>query len=259
MLRDLVKTTLLVPLFAAAMLGRADAAQLRVLVAGALMGAMETLVPDFEMVTGHKVDVAYDIIERIAARVRKGEAFDLAIESPPQWDALANEGKLDPSVRVQVASVKWGLYVRKGESKPDISSVEALRQALLNARSIAYSTSQGPIQAYQARVTDQLGLTEALKLKAKYSRAARPGEAGVTFEVVINGEADLGFGTISEILARPALDLVGPVPSEVQSKMAYVTVLPVDAKEAAAAKAFVEFLVSPRARSVISAAGLDPD
>jgi molybdate transport system substrate-binding protein len=259
MLRDLVKTTLIVPLFTVAILSHADAAQLRVLVAGALKGAMETLVPDFEMATGHKVDIAYDIIERIAARLRKGEAFDLAIESPTQWDALANEGKLDPSVRVQVASVKWGLYVKKGEPKPDISSVEALRQALLNARSIAYSTSQGPIPAYQAHVTDQLGLTDVLKPKARYSRAAQPGEAGVTFEVVINGQAELGFGTISEILARPALDLVGPVPSEVQSTIAYVTVLPVDAKEAAAAKALVDFLVSPKARSVIRAAGLDPD
>src|SRR5205807_2081913 len=157
---------------------------------GALMGAMEKLVPDFEMATGHKIDIAYDIIERIAARLRKGEAFDLAIETPKQWDALANEGKLDPSVRVQVASVKWGLYVKKGEPKPDISSVEALRQALLNAHSIAYSTTQGPIQAYQARVTDQLGLTEALKPKAIYSRTARPGEVGVIFEVVANGQAE---------------------------------------------------------------------
>ena len=220
---------------------------------------MESLIPQFEAATGHKVEVTYDIIERIAGRIRDGEAFDLAIESSRQWEALAKEGRLDPSVRVKVAGVKWGLYVKKGAPKPDIGSVEALKQTLLNARSIAYSTAQGPIQAYQTRITAQLGLTEALKPKARYSRPPRPGEVGVTFEVVMNGEADLGFGTISEILARPSLDLVGPVPPELQSSIEYFTVLPSYAKEVMAAKALVDFLVSQKARLVLKAAGLDPD
>jgi molybdate transport system substrate-binding protein len=149
--------------------------------------------------------------------------------------------------------------VRKGAAKPNIDTVEALRQALLNAKSIAYSTVRGPIQAYQTRVTEALGLTEALKSKARYGRTPRPGEVGVTFELVMNGEAELGFGTISEVLARPALEMVAPMPPELQSTISFVSVLPVNPSEPAAAKALVEFLTSPRARVVLRTAGLEPD
>jgi molybdate transport system substrate-binding protein len=220
---------------------------------------METLIPEFEADTGHKVEVVFDIINSIAGRIRGGQPFDLAVETPAQWESLAKEGRLDTSVREKIASVKWALYAKKGAAKPSIDTVEALRQALLNAKSIAYSTVRGPIQAYQTRVTEKLGLTEELKSKARYGRTPRPGEVGVTFELVMNGEAELGFGTISEILARPALEIVAPMPPELQSTISFVSVLPVNASEPAAAKALIAFLTSPRARAVLRTAGFEPD
>ena len=239
--------------------GSAHAAQIRLLCAGALTGAMETLIPEFERATGHKVVVVFDIINSIAGRIREGQAFDLAFETPAQWESLAKDGKLDSSVRTTIASVRWAVYVKKGTAKPNIDTAEALRQALLNAKSIAYSTVRGPIRAYQTRVTEELGLTEALKSKARYGRTPRPGEVGVTFELVMNGDAELGFGTVSEILARPALEIVAPMPPELQSTISFVSVLPANASEPAAAKALVEFLTSPRARAVLRTAGLEPD
>jgi molybdate transport system substrate-binding protein len=241
------------------LLNSARAAQVRMLCPGALKGTIENLVAEFEHSTGHKVEVTFDIINSIAGRIRNGESFDLAFETPTQWATLAADGKLDLSVRAKVASVKWALYVKKGAPTPDIDTVEALKRALLNANSIAYSSVQGPIRAYQARVTEQLGLTEALKPKARYGRTPRPGEVGVTFELVMNGEADIGFGTISEILARPALEMVAPVPPELQSTISFVSVVPVSATEPAVANELVAFLTSPRARAVLRQAGLDPD
>ncbi len=239
--------------------GSAEATQIRFLCAGALTRAMEILIPEFEGVSGHRVEVVFDIINSIAGRIREGQAFDLAVETPAQWENLAKESKLDPAVREKIASVKWALYVKKGAAKPNIDTVEALRQALLSAGSIAYSTVRGPIQAYQSRVTEQLGLTETLKSKARYGRTPRPGEVGVTFELVMNGEAELGFGTISEILARPSLEMVAPMPPELQSSISFVSVLPVNASQPAAAKALLEFLTSPRAKTILTAVGLEPD
>ena len=220
---------------------------------------MQSLIPEFEGRTGHNVELAFDIINAIAERIRAGEGFDLAIETPRQWDALAAEGKIDRSVRAPIASVKWALYVQKGTAKPNIDTVEGLKQALLNVRSIAYSSVQGPIRAYQARVTEQLGLVEALKPKARCGRTPRPGEVGVTFELVMNGEADIGFGTISEILARPGREIVGPMPDELQSTISFVSVLPLNAVQHAAATQLVEFLTSPSARLVLRQAGLEPE
>ncbi|HXR88536.1 MAG TPA: substrate-binding domain-containing protein [Stellaceae bacterium] len=243
---------------ASTILSPAAAAEVRLLAAGALKGAMERLIPEFESRSGTKVEASFDLINVIADRLRKGEVFDLATETPTQWEALAREGRIDPSLRVAVASVKWGLYVKKSMPKPRIDSVEALKQALLEAHSVSYSSVQGPIQAYQARVTEKLGLVEALKAKAKYGRVPRPGEIGVTFEVVTNGEAEIGFGTVSEILARPALDLVGPMPTEVQETLTFLSVLPINAREPAQARALVDFLAAPSTRSALAAAGLEP-
>jgi len=241
------------------LLGSAHAAQVRLLCPGALKGSIETLAAEFEGDTGHKVEVVFDIINSIADRVRAGQPFDLAIETPTQWERLASEGKIDPAVRANIASVKWALYTKKGASKPNIDTVDGLKQALLNAKSIAYSSVQGPINAYQSRVTQQLGLTEALKPKAKYGRTALPGEVGVTFEVVMNGDAEIGFGSVSEILSRPALEIIGPMPPELQSTISFVSVLPVNAAEPAATKLLVEFLTSPHAKGVFRQAGLEPD
>ena len=255
----MVSRIISIVLFSVFLSGSARAAHIRVLCPGALKAPMETLIADFQHATGHTVEVVFDIINKIAGRVREEQSFDLAMESPAQWEALATERKIDPAVRANIAGVKWALYVRKGAPKPNIDTADALKQALLNANSIAYSSVQGPIRAYQARVTEQLGLTQVLEPKARYSRTPRPGEVGVTFELVMNGEAELGFGTISEILARPNLEIVAPMPPELQSRITFVSVLPLNAQEPAAAKELVIFLSSPEARVVLRQSGLEPD
>jgi molybdate transport system substrate-binding protein len=121
---------------------------------------------------------------------------------------------------VAVAKVGFGIFVKRGAAEPDISSVEALRRALLNARSIAMfdPVRLGPTAVYQARVIEQLGLGEAMKPKIKYSAAPKPNQvvSAPLFELVAGGEADIGIAMISEIVQAPGVDLVGPMPVDVQ-------------------------------------------
>src|SRR5258708_37752680 len=103
------------------------AAQIRMLCPGALKGPIESLTAEFERASGHKVVVAFDIINSIAARIRAGEPFDFAMETPSQWEVLAAEGNLDSGVRANIASVKCARYVKKGAQSPNIDTAGALR------------------------------------------------------------------------------------------------------------------------------------
>jgi molybdate transport system substrate-binding protein len=171
----------------------------------------------FRSAHGHAVKPTYLIINDITERVRKGDRADLAVISPPLWETLRGEGKLDPDVRIAIAKVGYGVFVKKGTARPDISSVEALKRAFLNARSIAFfptdaaGAPRGPTGAYQVRLFDQLGISAETRQKIVRSGTARPGQvvSAPLFEVVANGGAEIGVAMISEILQAPGVDLVG--------------------------------------------------
>ena len=263
----IIRKILLRPLLVAGLLSSAPqitahAADIRFLCAGALESWMTEVIPEFQKRSSHHVDASFHIINAITERIRSGEAADLATVSPPQWESLEKDGKLDPVVRVAAAKVGFGVFVKQGAAKPDIISVEALKRALLNARSIAMfdPVRPGPTVVYQKRVIEQLGIGEAMKPKIKYSGASKPNQvvSAPLFELVAGGEADIGIAMISEIVQAPGVDLVGPMPADVQSFTVYRMVLPITAKEPAAARALIDFLVSPEAASKLKSKGLDP-
>lgn len=233
----------------------ARSADIAFLCANALQSSMKELIPEFEKASGHNVKVTYANLGVITERVRKGETADLAIVSPQQWESLQKDGKVAPTVRVVVGRVGMGVFVKKGAARPDISSVDAFKRAVVNARSIAVGdpTRGSPVGAYMIPLFDRLGISGDIKSKIQLTA----GGFG-SFEPVIKGDAEMGFSQMSEIIASPQVDLVGSLPTDIQTFTIYTAAIPANAKQAAAAKALIEFLTSARAVSVFKSKGLQP-
>jgi molybdate transport system substrate-binding protein len=231
------------------------------LCAAALEAWMDEVLPEFQNSSGYGVKTTFERINIITERVRKGDDVDLAIVSPQQWEGLQQEGKLDPRVRVVIAKVGFGVFVKKGAAKPDVSSVEAFKRAFLNARSIAsFSPStRGPTVIYQDRLFERLDLTVDLNSRIKYAAAPKPDQviSAPLFELVANGDAEIGLAQISETLQAPGVELVGPVPAEIQNFTIFTTAIPANGKEPTAAKALIDFLTSPKATSILKSMGLE--
>lgn len=230
----------------------AHAANITFLCAEALQSSMQELIPEFERMSGNSVKIVYANIGSNTNRVRKGDEADLAIVSPQQWESLKNEGKIIPEARVVLARIGIGIFVRKGGTRPNIATVEALKRTLLDARSIAVRDpkSGSPVGARTLALFERLGLRDQIMPKIILTED-RP------YAAVINGKAEIGFSSMAEIIASPDTDLVGPVPNEVQNFTTFVVALPTKAKEIGAAKTLIEFLTSARATSVFKSKGLD--
>jgi molybdate transport system substrate-binding protein len=232
----------------------ARAADITFLCAGALQTSVEELVPEFEKATGHRVTSTFTAIGAITRRIQTGAVADLAVVSSAQWDDLARESKLDPSVRVVIAKVGIGVFVRKGTPKPDISSAEEFKRAILRARAVALADpiAGGPVGAYAIHLFEQLGIGWDVRPKL---RLVGGGVAPIT--PVAKGDAEIGLTTISEILAAPGIDMVGPLPPSIQYFIRYTAAIPETAKQPLAAKALVEFLSTPNALSIFKSKGLE--
>ena len=187
----------------------AEAAELKVLSTVAVKAVVEELGPQFERQTGHKLAVTFGVANTMRRQIEAGESFDVAIMTAPVTDALITEGLIVPATRADLARGGIGIAVRAGTPKPDIGSVEALRRALLAADSIAYS-KEGWSGLYFAGLIERFGMTEVMKPKIRYG-AANVGE------MVAAGEAQMGVQLINELMAVPGLELVGPLPAEVQN------------------------------------------
>jgi len=248
----IAKLALIASLLTAATQIPARATDIKFFCAGALRSTAGTLIPQFERASGRKVDVTFAPIGVIATRVGNGDAADLVILSPRRWEALRKEGKLDPAVRVVVAKVGKGLFVRAGAAKPDIGSVAALKRALLSARSLVIGNpAVEPPAAYAVRLFDRLGISAELKPKIKPVVGI-----GKWFELVAKGDAEIGLGQTSD--APPGVELVGPLPAEVQNYTILTAAIPANAHDPAAAKALIDFLRSPTAASLLKSKGLVP-
>jgi molybdate transport system substrate-binding protein len=226
-----------------------------------LQVALEPIIADFERSSGYHVIARWQVINVITDGVMKGEPADLAIVSDQQWQDLSGAGKIDPAVRFVIAKTGYGVFVKKGATKPDVSSVAALKRTLLGASSFGMfdSTSGGPTAVGVRKVLDQLGITADVVGKAKYvptvyGRVSAP----LIFELIANGGAELCIAVIADGLEAPGVDLVGPVPAELQRliTIAYTTAIPLNAKEPTAAKAFIDFLTSPKTASIMKLRGL---
>jgi molybdate transport system substrate-binding protein len=234
----------------------ASAAEIRVITSGAFTEAYKQLIPIYEQASGHKVISAFgasigNAPDSIPSRFARGEKFDLVILSEGGLEALAKDGKLVKGSRVDLARSQIGAAVRKGTPKPDISTVEALKATLLNAKSIAYSASASGTYL-STELFPKLGVAEQLKGTAKKIMSERVGA------VVARGDAELGFQQVSELIYFKELDFIGTLPESVQQTIYFSSALVEGSQEQEAAKHLVRFFTSTAVANIVRATGLDP-
>jgi molybdate transport system substrate-binding protein len=247
-----MKTKYALAVLAAVCATNAQAAEVKILTAGAMKEVVLAVVPQFERETGHKAVVVNDTAGGLSKRILGGETFDLAVITPGVIDDLIAKGKITGG-RVNMARVGVGVVVKEGAAKPDIATVDAFKRALLAAKSVAYidPASGGSSGIYVAGLLDKLGIAAEIKPKAKLK------QGGYVAELIANGEAELGLHQISEILPVKGVTLVGPLPAEIQNYTTYAAGVSADAKEAEAARALVKLLAGPAAEPVLKARGME--
>lgn len=232
----------------------ARAAEFKLLCAVALHPAIDVLIPDFEKSSGHKVTVAYGNAGAIANRFEKGEAADLLINAVPQMEKVRAQGKVLAGDRIIITKVGVSAFVRKGAAKPDMSSADTFKRSMLAARSIIYPdpAGGGASGVYMASLLERLGIAGEMKAKTTLSPSAK-----VLYASVANGDVQIGFNQISEVLAQPSVEFAGPLPSEIQNYTVFAPGIVTGSNQAEAAGALVTFLTSPAAKAVFKAKGFE--
>jgi len=231
-------------------------AEIHVMISGGFSAAYRTLTPQFEQATRHKVVTVQgpsmgDTAQAIPNRLRRGERADVLIMVDSEFDELIRQGRVVPGSRVNLARADIGVAVRAGSPKPDIGSVEAFKRTLLGAKSIAYSDSASGV--YLASVVfPRLGIADQLAGKSKMIPAEPVGA------VVARGDAEIGLQTISALIPVPGIEVVGPIPAEVQKATIFSAGILVGAKEAEAGRALIQFLASPAAAPAVRKTGMEP-
>jgi molybdate transport system substrate-binding protein len=186
-------------------------------------------------------------------RIEGGEAFDLAILTPAAVDALAGKSKFAAGRRVVLARVGVGVAVKEGAPKPDISTVDAFKRALLSAKTVAYidPASGGSSGIYVAKLLARLGIAAEIKPKEKLKKG------GHVADLIVSGEAELGLHQISEILAVKGATLVGPLPAEIQNFTTYAAGIAAAANNAEAARTLIKAIAGPAMDAVLKARGME--
>jgi molybdate transport system substrate-binding protein len=230
---------------------------IKVLSTTAMKTAFEELSPAFERATGNRLAVELGPSTRLEERLGDGEAADVAIVSAAGVTDLVARGKLVADSTVHIADSPIGVAVRQGAPKPDIASVAAFKRTMLAAKSIACSkpVGGGKSGAHLAEVFARLGIAEAMAAKAKYGAGGAAGLAGL---VLVRGEADIGIQQMAELLAVSGVDIVGPLPPELQSVTPFVAGIASNASHPDAGRALIEFLTTPDAKRVLKTKGLEP-
>ena len=234
----------------------ATAAEVRVMISGGLTAAYNALVPEFERATGHKVITAYGpsmgtTVNAIPIRLERGEPADVLIMVGYALDSLAKQGKVVADSRVDLVKSGIGVAVKSGAPKPDISTPDALKRALQAAKTVAYSDSASGVYV-STEMFAKLGITEEMKDKARKIPATPVGE------IVAHGTAEIGFQQISELKPVAGIDIVGPLPDELQKITVFSAGIATVSKEPEAGKALIKFIASPQARDEIVKSGMDP-
>lgn len=230
--------------------GEAEATEVKVLCAGGIASVVNELGAQFERASGHKLMMKFVSGPVVKREIDAGTAFDVAISLPDVIDAAIKDGKIVAATRANIARTGVGVIVRAGAPKPDIGSVDAFKRALLNAKGVAYG-KEG------ASGVHFMGLLERLGIMAEMKPKLRPGGVGDGVRSIIKGDAALALGPIPTLM-EPGVDLVGPLPVELQTYLSFAAGVGAAAKEADAGRALIKFLTAPAAVPVIKANGMEP-
>jgi molybdate transport system substrate-binding protein len=221
---------------------------------GAPKEVLGALTPEFEQQTGHKVHVTYVVVSVIQQQLAAGERPDMVLMPAPALEAQAKAGVVRDAPRPNLGIVRVGLVVRAGAAKPDISTLEKFKQAMLGAKSLVHADPGAtPSGAHFARVWERLGIADAINAKVIHRNALDGGVAAIT-----SGEAEIGLYPVSEIIAEKGVTLAGLIPPEVQLNTVYATGVLAANAAPEPALAFVKFLADPSNAHHWTAAGFEP-
>jgi molybdate transport system substrate-binding protein len=236
--------------------GRAGAGEIRVMTSGGFTAPYNAVIPEYERTTHDKVLTAYGASmggapDSIPMRLERGEAVDVVILASTALDDLIKKGKVVAGSRVDLVRSLIGMAVRSGAPKPDISTADAFKRALLEAKSIAYSASASGTYL-SSELFPRMGIADQVKAKSHRIESERVGD------VVARGDAEIGFQQISELLPIEGIDYIGPIPDELQSVTVFSAGIAVGAKNVDGAKALIKYLSSLAVAPVIIKSGLEP-
>jgi molybdate transport system substrate-binding protein len=219
----------------------AAAADLKVISAGAVRGLIAEIIDDYSRQTGQKFDFTIGTTGQLRNIIASGQHADLIIVSTPLMGELEKTGKLTPGSRAELGRVGIGVTVREGATVPDVSTPDALKKALIEARSVAYTNPAegGTSGIYFTGVAERFGIADEIKKKAALTRGGR--EAAIE---VAEGRAELAIVFISEAMAVKGVKLAGPLPPTLQDYSAYAAAIPASSTDPAAARAFIAALTS---------------
>jgi molybdate transport system substrate-binding protein len=227
-------------------------AELKVLSPRAMKPALSDLIPQFERSSGHRVTISYSSTSVLVTEIQDGKLADLVILDPKQIQQLEDEGRIIEDSIAPVAKLAFGVIIRKGTTKPDVSRVHGLTQALMNAKSIA---SGDPVSSasgrYFASLIERLQIADAIKPKIKTFSSGT-----AALEAVANGEADLAIWVISSANG-PGTELAGVLPAQAQKFNSYAAGILTNSNQIQAAKALLSFISSPASLAVMKSKGFD--
>jgi molybdate transport system substrate-binding protein len=234
----------------------ANAAEINAFISTAIKAATDELLPPFERATGHTIRASYAPSGALIPRFDLGEPVDVFLTDSTAIDELIKRGKVVAD-RTDLARTGIGIAVRKGAPKPDVSSAEALKRALLAAKSVGHAApSGGSITAAHIQgVFRRLGIAAEMAPKVKLAAGGPNGRVSV---LVSSGEAEIGLQQVSELLSNPEVEVIGMLPAELQQITIYSAGVTTSAREVEAAKALIKALTAPSAAVIYKAKGLDP-
>jgi molybdate transport system substrate-binding protein len=228
-----------------------QAAELKVIAGGSMTALLRELAPPFEKTIGHTLSIHFDSTPNIITRVNAGTPFDVVVVPVDVFKDAGAKAHFVPGPTIDIARVGYGVAIRAGAPKPDVSTPDALKKTLLAAQSIA-TVPASAAGAYVTKVFERLGIADEMKAKTKV-QAGPPQIA----PAVAKGEAELGV-FLTNVLIAPGVELAGAFPAELQQELVFTSAIAADTKESDAAKAFIDYLKSPAATATIKAGGMTP-
>jgi molybdate transport system substrate-binding protein len=230
-------------------------AEIKVYSSIGVRSAAEGLFGQFEKTSGHELAVTWGTAPMLGKRIESGETADVLILSRAGMDGSLKQGKIAPGSDVTLAGSGVAIAVKAGAPKPDISTPEALKQTLLNAKSVAYSepSAGGASGVYFSKLIERMGIADVMKLKTKF-----PPAAGFCAELLMTGEAELAVQQKPELLHIAGAEIVGMLPGDLNMVTQFAAGIMPQSKNADAAKALIAFLRSPEAKAAFRSKGLEP-
>lgn len=230
--------------------------EIKVLSSTAMKTSIDLLMPQFEQASGHKTVFTYGPSARITKQVADGEPNDVTIVTDTGIEDLIKQGRIVPGTRTDLARSPMALAVQKGAPRPDISTPEKFKQAMLAAKSLGMSNpvGGGASGAILAGIFEKLGIAEQMKPKLTFGPG---GPAGLIGNFLLRKEVEVGIQQLPELMAVPGIDIVGTLPFGSDTVSVFSAGLSTAAKDATAARALIAFLTTPTAKAVIKSKGME--